>query len=375
MSDFIPYGRQSVDEDDVAAVAEVLRGDWLTTGPHVERFERALGEIAGGRHAVAVNSGTAALHAAYEAAGVGPGAQVIVPPLTFSATANAALYLGADVVFADISPDTLTIDPGAVETALTDRTKVVTAVDYAGHPADYDRLRAICKARGVTLVADACHSIGGAYRGAPVGSVADLTCFSFHPVKTVTTGEGGAVVTDDDALASRMREFRSHGMERGRLGDEIDPGPWAYDISTLGYNYRITDFQCALGLSQLAKLERFVRRRQELAARYRELLGEVADVELPPDASWCSHGYHLFPIRVPAARRREIFEGLRARGIGVQVHYIPVNMLEVYRDRGHHPEETPVALDTYQREISMPLFPQLTDDDVERVVAVLIDLL
>jgi len=370
MTRYIPYGRQWISEEDIEAVSTVLRGDWLTTGPNVDAFEDALANVGGAKHAVAVNSGTAALHAAYEAVGVGPGDVVIVPSLTFSATANAARYLGAEVRFADIDSDTLTLCAKSVEVLLCERTKAVVAVDFAGHPADYDALRGVLPA-GCALIADAAHSIGGSYRGRPVGTLADLTCTSFHPVKTITTGEGGAVWTDSSEFATRMKEFRSHGIIRPISNLEGDPdiGGWGYDIEDIGFNYRITDFQCALGLKQLERLPQWIKRRQEIAQFYREELKGVPDLELPPVMDWASHAYHLFVIRVPAERRRKIFDELRANGIGTQVHYIPVNMLTAYRKLGFHPEDTPQTLHTYQRSISIPCFPLMTDDDVEYCVS------
>lgn len=370
MSDeFIPYGSQWLDDRDIEAVVEVLRGDWLTTGPTVDAFEKALADTGGSEHAIAVNSGTAALHAAYEAAGVGPSSEVIVPSLTFSATANAARYLGATVRFADISEETLTVDPASVRNLVTDKTKVIVPVDYAGHPAHLNELRAIANECGAALVEDAAHSIGARYKDAPVGSVADMTCFSFHPVKTVTSGEGGAVLTNNAEWDERIREFRSHGIRRGveQLSADEEPGGWAYEIDQIGYNYRITDLQCALGLSQIEKLPAFIERRQAIAAHYREMLRDVAPIELPPDCDWCSHAYHLFAIRVPANRRKTIFEDLRKRGIGVQVHYIPTNMLQAYRQMGYDPADTPVTLATYRRLISIPCFPRMSDAQVERV--------
>lgn len=373
--DFIPYGSQWLDEHDIDAVVEVMRGDWLTTGPTVDALEAGLSETCSAEHAVAVNSGTAALHAAYHAAGVGPGDEVIVPPLTFSATANAARYLRADIRFVDIDPETLTLDPDSVRAAISERTKAVTVVDYAGHPGHLDKLRAIAHDHGAVLVEDACHAIGGAYERRPIGSVADMTCFSFHPVKTITSGEGGALLTDNAEWAESARRFRTHGMDRSveSLSGDQHPGGWAYDIDDLGYNYRITDIQCALGLSQLGKLAGFVERRQQIAARYRELLADVDGLELPPDADWCSHGYHLFVIRVAADRRKAIFEALRDRNIGVQVHYIPVNMLTAYRELGHDPTDTPVSLETYRRAISIPCFPKMSDQDVERSATIIRD--
>ncbi len=365
----IPYGRQWVDDDDIAAVVDVLRSDMLTTGPVVARFEKALAISGGVAHATAVSSGTAALHAAYFAAGVGPGDEVIVPAMTFSATANAARLLGATIRLSDIDPETLTMSPSSVEKLVCEKTKVITPVDYAGHPAHYDELQSIASGCGATLVADACHSIGGSYKGRPVGSLADMSCFSFHPVKSVTTGEGGAVLSSSEYFSDRARKFRSHGIERGVLGDETNPGPWAYDIQELGLNYRLSDFQSALGLSQLSRLAPWIERRQQIASMYRERLSDIQDLELPPDASWCSHGYHLFVIRVPAQSRRAVFDSLQAAGIGVQVHYVPVNMLATYRGLGFRPEDTPVALETYQRSISISCFPKMQDDEVNRVAA------
>ena len=376
MSDeFIPYGSQWIDEDDIQSVVDVLRGDWLTTGPTVDAFEKELASVGGAHYAVAVNSGTAALHAAYEAAGVGPGTEVIVPSLTFSATANAARYLGATVRFADVKEETLTMDPESVDQLISDQTKVVAPVDFAGHSADIDAIREVIEGRGIAIVQDAAHSIGGSYRGEPIGSVADMTTFSFHPVKTITAGEGGAILTDNEQWAERMKSFRSHGMIRGvdRLTGDHDPGGWAYDIEEPGYNYRITDIQCALGLSQLAKLGAFIKRRQEIAAQYRQLLADVDGVRLPPEADWCGHAYHLFAIRVPAEHRKAIFEKLRDRNIGVQVHYIPVNMLAAYRNLGYDPEDTPVALKAYREMISIPCFPALTENQVLRICDIVTD--
>lgn len=370
---FLPYGRQCVDDRDIAAVTEVLRGDWLTTGPTIDRFEAGLVAATSAARAVAVSSGTAALHLAYAALGVGPGDEVIVPALTFSATANAALHLGADVRFADVDPATLTVDPASVASLVSPRTRVITAVDYAGHPADYDALRPIASSCGAHLLADACHSLGASYRGRPVGSVADVSCLSFHPVKPITTGEGGAVVTHDAEVADRVARLRSHGMERGRVEADPDAGAWAYDIAELGWNYRITDLQCALGLRQLDELAGWIVRRQEIAARYRQRLAGHPYVVLPPEAPWASHGYHLFAVQVPAVRRRAVFDALRAAGIGVQVHYIPVNMLQLYRARGHRPEDTPRTLEAYRGLLSLPCYPALGDEDVDRVVDALIE--
>lgn len=363
----LPYGRQWVGDGDLEAIAAVLGGDWLTTGPAVEEFETKIAKQSGAAHAVAVSSGTAALHTAYAAAGVGPGTEVIVPSLTFSATANAAVHLGANVRFADVD-DSLTMDPESAARLLTANTRVIAPVDFAGHAARLDNLLQLAQANGALLVEDAAHSLGGAFCGRPIGSVADLTIFSFHPVKVVTTGEGGAIVTNHYDLAEHMSRFRNHGMRHGGLDADPKAGGWAYDIDEPAFNYRLTDIQCAIGLSQLERLGGFIARRNVIAKQYREELATVHGLVLPPHKPWCNHAYHLFAIRVPAKKRRQIFDRLRERGILVQVHYIPVNMLAAYRNQGHRPEDTPQALAAYRGLISLPCYPRMTDEDVSRVV-------
>lgn len=363
----IPYGRQWVSEDDIDAVVEILRGDWLTTGPTVDRFEEALEASTGATHAIAISNGTAALHAAYDAVGLSPGDEVIVPAQTFSATANAALYCGAKVRFADID-ETLTVDPQSVASLVNEKTRIIAGVDFTGHVCDFDRLQHIADECGAVLVADAAHSLGAAYKNRPSGTLADLTTFSFHPVKIITTAEGGAILTHRDEYAQRLEAFRTHGIQRGQLDSDPSAGGWAYDIETLGYNYRLTDLQCALGVTQLAHLNDWIARRQQIASAYDQMLADVPHLELPKRASWCTaHAWHLYIIRVPAEHRLAIFEGLRSRGILVQVHYIPVNMLKLYRDRGHNPHDTPRALEAYHRMISIPCFPRMDDADIARV--------
>ena len=292
---YIPYGRQQIDEDDIQAVVKVLRSDWLTTGPKVSEFEQAVADFVGAKYAVAVNSGTAALHAAMYAIGIGPGDEVILPPMTFAATANAVVFQGGTPVFADVDPDTLLIDPNEVEDKITPRTKAIVAVDYAGQPCDYDALRAIAERNGLFLVADACHALGAEYKGKKVGTLADLTVFSFHPVKHITTGEGGMVTTYDPEFAERMRMFRNHGITRNpsKFLNANSPMPSApcsnlhapcdmpfyYEMHDLGYNYRITDLQCALGLSQLKKLPNFLERRREIATCYDKALADIPGIE------------------------------------------------------------------------------------------------
>lgn len=371
MSDqLIPYGRQWIDDDDIEAVTTVLRSDYLTTGPAVEGFEHAIQEVTGAARAVALNSGTSALHAMYFAAGLGPGDEVITTPLTFAATSNAALYLGATVRFVDVQGDTGNIDPGAVEAAIGPRTKLVVAVDYAGHPADYDELSQVASGRGVTLLSDAAHSLGATYRGRSVGRLAAASEVSFHPVKPITTGEGGAIVTDDGELADRAARFRTHGITREPAEMERDDGPWHYEQHDLGFNYRLTDLQAALGTSQLRRLEPFIARRRAIAASYLEQLGDLEALTLPAVRSGVNPGWHLFVVRVAdPARRRPLFERLRELGLGVQVHYIPVHHHPYYRRLGIAPGICPVAEDFSARAISLPIFPLMSDAEVDRVVS------
>lgn len=350
----IPYGRQSIDGDDVAAVTEVLRGDWLTQGPHVAAFEEQLAAKVGARHAVAFCNGTAALHAATLAAGIGPGDLVVTSPLTFVASANCALYVGADVTLADISPDTLAIDPAK----LPARYDALVAVHYAGLPMD---LRALPH-RPRVVIEDAAHALGAMTPDGPVGNCAhsDMCMFSFHPVKHVTTAEGGVVTTNSDDLAGRLRRARSHGTVPWP-----EEGGWAYEVTTLGFNFRLTDMQAALGSSQLRKLDRFVDRRNELAERYRTRLGELP-VELPPAAgAGFRHAYHLFPVRV--RERRRVYDELRAAGIGVQVHYVPVHRHPLHA-KAAPPGGLPEADKAYAGLLSLPLYPGLTEDQQDRVV-------
>ena len=358
----IPYGRQSVDDDDIAAVVAVLKGDWLTQGPHVAEFEDHLCEVTGARHAVAFANGTAALHGATHTAGLGPGQVAYTSPLSFAASANCVRYVGAEARFVDIDRDTLNLDL----TLVPADADAVIAVHYAGLPVDLSGLAR----RPRVVIEDAAHAIGASTPDGPVGNCAhsDLCCFSFHPVKTVTTGEGGAVTTNSDELADRLRTFRHHGIRPAP-----DQGAWVYDIPELGFNYRLTDMQAALGTSQLAKLERFVDRRNQLAARYRVLLADV-DVVLPPAAptGW-RHAHHLFAVQVD--ERDRVFAELRAAGIGVQVHYVPTYRFGAYADAGQGPDDFPETERAYAGLVSLPLFPDLTDDEQDTVVATLRDVL
>ena len=365
----LPYGRQDIDDSDVAAVTESLRSDWLTTGPEVERFETAVAARAGVEHAVSVTSGTAALHVAYAAAGIEPGDEVVTTPLTFVATAATAALLGAKIVFADVDPATGNLDPAAAEAAVTERTRAVAGVDYAGVPVDAPALRDLASRRDLLFVEDAAHSIGSTLDGAPVGSLADLTTYSFFPTKNLTTAEGGAVVTADPELAARARAFKNHGLVRDRsLQRTPDEGPWHQEVHSFGLNYRLPDVLCALGTSQLTRLAQFVTRRAEIKQAYDEALGDLDEVEIPVAPEGAAPAWHLYPLRVPADRRRAIFESLREQGIGVQVNYIPAYWHPVFEDLGYRRGMCPVAEDYYRREISLPMFPSLTDADIERVV-------
>lgn len=366
MADPLPYGRQSVDASDIEAVTAVLRGDWLTTGPAVARFEA---DLAGwsGAPAVAVTSGTAALHVAYAAAGVGPGDEVVCTPMTFVATAACAALHGAKVVFADVADSTATLDPAAVEDAVTSRTKVVAAVDYAGHPADYAGLRAA--SGDALLLADAAHSVGGTWQGQPVGTLADLTTFSFFPTKNLTTAEGGAVVTADEGLLERARRFRNHGLVRDKaLQRTPDEGGWHQEVHEFGLNYRLPDVLCALGSSQLARLAAFKERRAAVFARYGAGLADVAGLRLPVCLPGADPVWHLYAVRVLEGRRRALYEHLRGVGIGVQVNYIPAYWHPVFEDLGHRRGQCPVAERFYAEELSLPMFADLTDADVDRVI-------
>ena len=376
-TELLPYGRHSIDDDDVAAVVRVLRSDWLTSGPTVADFESALASATGAAHAVVVSNGTAALHTAMFALGIGPGDEVIVPPITFAASANAVVYQGGTPIFADVDPRTLLIDPDAVAELITPRTRAIVAVDYGGQPCEYDRLRAIAaSARAdspVRIVADACHSIGARDAGgALVGTLADLSVFSFHPVKHVSTGEGGGIVTDHEALASRMRSFRNHGITADHR-DRSARGSWIYEIVELGYNYRLTDIQSALGRSQLAKLPANIARRQAIARDYDAAFAQIPEVTPLAVRPRVSHAHHLYVVRVDTnaltCDRATFFTAMRRENIGVNVHYIPIHYHPFYRQRfGTGPGLCPIAEAAYEQIVTLPLFPAMTTADISDVV-------
>lgn len=367
----LPYSRQHLTDDDVDSVVQTLHSDWLTTGPRVAEFESAIAEATDAPHAVAVSNGTAALHTMLAALGIGPGDEVVVPVITFAATANAALYLGATPVFVDVDPASLLINPSAVEQAITPRTRATIAVDFAGQPADCQRLKEIAAPGGIHVLADSCHAIGASRDGSMAGSIAEMSAFSFHPVKHVAAGEGGAVTTTDARLAERMRSFRNHGIttDHARRASE---GTWYYEMEDLGYNYRLSDIHCALGISQVRRLTESVRRRQEIARRYDDAFSDLPGITPLTNAPGVSNAYHLYVIQVDPARftagRREFFAALRAENIGVNVHYVPVPWHPHYRRLGYKRGAWPVGEQAYERILSLPMFPSMADSDADDVL-------
>jgi perosamine synthetase len=368
----LPYGHQSIDEKDIQAVVKVLRSDWLTTGPKIAKFEEAFAARVGAKHAVSFSSGTAALHAAAFAAGLQPGDEAITSPMTFVATSNCVLYQGATPIFADVSADTLNVDPEQVGSRITDRTKAILPVDYAGHPADLDPILQLADRHGLVIIEDSCHALGAEHRGRRVGSIAHMTVFSFHPVKHLTTGEGGIVTTDRADFAETLRHFRNHGIST-EARQRQTAGQWHYEMVLLGFNYRLTDIACALGLSQLQKLESNLARRRQIAARYTAASDRIPGMIAPTVRAEVNPAWHLYPIRLDLAKlsadRGQVFRALRAENIGVNVHYIPVHMHPYYRSRfGYKGGEFPIAEAAYQSLLSLPMFHGMTEQDVEDVI-------
>jgi len=368
---FLPYGKQQIADADIKAVVEALCSGWLTTGPRVSQFEKAFAAYCGAQEGVAVNSGTAALHCAMRAIGVGQGDEVIVPAITFAASANAAVYEGATPVFADVEAETLLIDPVSVAMKISPKTRAIVAVDYAGQPADYDALRELARDRGIAIIADACHSPGALYKGRKTGTLGDISCFSFHPVKHLTTCEGGMAVTDDAAKATHMRAFRNHGISSDHRSREA-AGAHAYDMVELGYNYRLPDVQCALGMAQLTRLDSWVASRQQIAALYDDALAGMAEVMPLKTHADRTNAHHLYVVRLADhVSRDRVFARLREEGIGANVHYAPVHLHSYYRNRGYGPGLAPVAEAVSKQVLTLPMFPAMTQADVNRVVAAL----
>lgn len=364
----IPYGAQTIEEDDIQAVVDVLKSDYLTTGPKIEEFEKAVCEYTGARYAVAIANGTAALHAACFAAGIGPGDEVITTPITFAASANCVLYCGGTPVFADIDPYTYNIDAEDIRRKITDKTKAIIPVHLAGQPCDMDAIHAIAREHHLVVIEDGAHALGAEYKGQKVGALSDMTTFSFHPVKPITTGEGGMIMTNNEEYYKRLLLFRSHGITRDENLMTCNDGPWFYQQLELGYNYRITDIQCALGCSQVKKLDGFLRRRRELAHNYDEAFADCENLVCPYQLPEVESGWHLYIIQVKGKNRKDVFEYLREKEIGVNVHYIPVYYHPYYREHGFAGAKCPVAEELYEHIISLPIFPSLTDDDQKYVI-------
>ncbi len=370
--DKIFYGRQTIEEDDIQAVCESLRSDLITCGPRIEQLEKALCEYTGAKYAVVVSSGTAALHCACYAAEIKEGDEVITTPITFAASANCARYCGADIIFADVRYETMNIDPKSIEEKITDRTKAVVAVDYTGQAVEIDKIREICEENNLTFIEDAAHSLGTKYRGNQIGSLADLTTFSFHPVKTITGGEGGAILTNNEELYKKAKLYRTHAISPAGVNKE-DKGYWYYEQYDLGFNYRLTDFQAALLLNQLSKLDRFVQRRKEIAEMYDKAFKDMPEIINHTNILESDTSYHLYVLRLNLEKlrcnRKEFFEALSAENIQPQVHYIPVYFLKYYQDLGYIKGICPNAEKLYEEILSIPIYPLLTDRDVESVIS------
>ncbi|MGP4060592.1 UDP-4-amino-4,6-dideoxy-N-acetyl-beta-L-altrosamine transaminase [Halobacillus sp. H74] len=367
----LPYGSQWIDEKDIEAVVATLQSDFITTGPTIERFERKLSDYVGSKYAVAFSNGTAALHAACFAAGITDGDEVITTPLTFAASANCVLYMGGKPVFADVDPNTYNIDPVSVESLVTGRTKAIIPVDFTGQPADYEQLQRIADDKGLVIIEDAAHALGADFKGKKVGSFSDMTMFSFHPVKHITTGEGGAITTNNPVYYEKLKLFRTHGITRDVIQLEQERKDWEYEMQCLGMNYRLTDIQAALGVSQLKKLAGFVEKRKEYARQYTKAFEKMDHVAPPFQMEGSQSSWHLYIIRLngPLAKQRtEVFHALRAENIGVNVHYMPVHTQPYYQRLGYSSGACPIAESIYEQVITLPLFPKMTKGDVRDVI-------
>lgn len=365
---FIPYGRQSINEQDIEAVVNVLKSDYLTTGPKIAEFERKVADYTGAKYAVAIANGTAALHAACYAAGIGEGDEVITTPITFAASSNCVLYCGGTPVFADINPETYNISPEDIERKITPKTKAIIAVHFTGQPCEMEQIHVIAHKYNLIVIEDGAHALGAEYQGKRVGTLSDMTTFSFHPVKHITTGEGGMILTDNPELYQRLKLFRTHGITREEELLTKNDGPWYYEQLDLGYNYRITDIQCALGVSQMDRMPEFLEKRKQIAKRYNEAFAANEQIQLPYQKEGCDNAWHLYVIRIKNGKRKEIFEKLRAAGIGVNVHYIPVYQHPYYRTHGYAEVTCPNAEEYYKECISLPMYPDLKEEEQEYVI-------
>lgn len=369
---FLSYGKQWIDEEDINSVINVLKGDYLTTGPYVKAFEKAVANYVGTKYAVAVSNGTAALHMACYAAGISEGDEVLVTPMTFVASANCILYCGGKPIFVDIDPKTYNIDVNKIEEKITSKTRAIIPVDFTGQSVDMDKIKEIAERHNLTIIEDGAHALGSEYKGKKVGNIADMTEFSFHPVKPITTGEGGVVVTNNEELYNKMMLFRTHGITRGDNYLTKNDGPWYYEQVELGYNYRITDIQCALGSSQIKKLDMFVEKRREIVNKYNQSFKEIDEIVTPYEEEFSNSGWHIYVIKLNLDKlkcsRKEIFEALEAENIGVNVHYLPVYLHPYYQNLGYEKGLCPQAEKLYDEIITLPLFPKMSNVDVEDVI-------
>ncbi|WP_374120521.1 UDP-4-amino-4,6-dideoxy-N-acetyl-beta-L-altrosamine transaminase [Neobacillus sp. PS3-40] len=369
---YLPYGRQWIDDKDIQAVVEVLKGDYLTTGPNINQFEQAVADYVEAKYAVAFSNGTAALHGACFAAGIGDGDEVITTPMTFAASANCVLYQGGAPVFADIDEHTYNIDPIEIEKKITEKTKAIIPVDFTGQPVHLDSILEIAKKHNLIVIEDAAHALGATYKGRKVGSISDMTMFSFHPVKHITTGEGGIITTNNREYYEKLLQFRSHGITRDPDIMIRNEGPWYYEMQFLGYNYRMTDLQAALGISQLSKIDRFVELRKKYVSMYNDAFKDLHAIQIPYQVKDGSSSWHLYIIRLKREKllvsRKQIFEALLNENIGVNVHYIPVHLQPYYQKLGYQRGICPNAEKLYEEIITLPLFPAMTEDDVQDVI-------
>lgn len=377
--EYLPYGRQMIDEDDIAAVVEVLKGDYLTTGPKVDEFEQKIAEYVGAKYAVAVTNGTAALHIAMLTAGIKEGDEVIVSPLTFVASANCILYCGGTPVFVDVEPDTGNIDVSKIEEKITNKTKAIIGVDFAGHPVDIDKILEICNKHNLIFIEDSAHGLGSEYKGKKVGSMAHMTMFSFHPVKPITTGEGGVITTNSEECYKKLKLFRSHGITRDK--DELlnkEEGQWYYEQQYLGFNYRIPDINCALGISQLKKIDKFIERRRKIVHIYNEAFKDIDWIIPPTEREYVKSGYHIYTIKIReevlGLTRKEIFNTLQEYNIGVNVHYMPVYLQPYYKKIGYEQGLCINSEKIYEASITLPLHSSMTKADIEYVIKALLKL-
>ncbi|WP_025118289.1 UDP-4-amino-4,6-dideoxy-N-acetyl-beta-L-altrosamine transaminase [Bacillus sp. H1m] len=369
---YLPYGQQQIDEYDIQAVVDVLKGDFLTTGPMVQQFEEAIAKYVGAKYTVSFSNGTAALHAACYAAGITEGDEVITTPMTFVASANCILYQGAKPVFADIDNETYNISPKSIEEKITNKTKAIIPVHYTGQPVELEAIQKIAKKNNLIIIEDAAHALGATYKNKKIGSIGDMTMFSFHPVKHITTGEGGVITTNNPLFYEKLVQFRTHGIERNPQKLLENHGPWYYEMQFLGYNYRITDIQAALGLSQLSKLDSFIKIRKKYVDIYSKEFSCLSEIIIPKQLPQTSSSWHLYIIRLNTkllkCNRKEFYEALQRENIGVNVHYIPVHLQPFYQKLGYEKGICPQAENVYEEIITLPLFPKMTEADVWDVI-------